>query len=149
MWFRRGFLVLLVHGMDCVILFGHSLDLPYNYLGLSPRYACFVFEFIDGVVDSSSSVTSLPYVCGDVTVPHSFKLKILQAENGDSRRVAIAVLPRVSCLNKVAVCHKFCIHIELIETSPFQKFTGKCRSTGDLTRISPKIDSTRQSSPAY
>ena len=39
-------------------------------------------------------------------------------------------------------------HVALIETSPFQKFTGKYRSTGELTRISSKIDSTRQSSPA-
>ena len=96
-------------GMGCVILLWHSLDLSYNYLRLSPRYVCFVFEFIDGVVDSSSPVTSLPYVCDDVTVLHSFKLKILQAENGNSRRVAIDVLPGVSCLNKVAVSHKFCI----------------------------------------
>ena len=40
------------------------------------------------------------------------------------------------------------MHVALIETSPFQKFKGKCRSTGELTRISSKIDSTRQSSPA-
>ena len=33
----------------------------------------------------------------------------------------------------------------LVMASPFQKFTGKCRSTGELTRILSKIDSTRQS----
>ena len=41
-----------------------------------------------------------------------------------------------------------CTHVALMETSPFHKFTGKYRSTGELTRISSKIDSTRQSSPA-
>ena len=34
-------------------------------------------------------------------------------------------------------------HVALIETSPFQKFICKCRLTGELTRISLKIDSTR------
>ena len=31
--------------------------------------------------------------------------------------------------------YKIIRHVALIETSPFQKFTGKCRSTGELTRI--------------
>ena len=29
---RKGFLILLVLGMGCVILLCHSLGLPYNYL---------------------------------------------------------------------------------------------------------------------
>ena len=32
---RRGFLFLWVLGMGCVILFWHSLSLPYNYFFLS------------------------------------------------------------------------------------------------------------------